>query len=360
MKKHNVAILYGGKSGEHDVSLLSASSVERHLDKKKYNIHLIGITLEGLWYYQHNYTNSSQSLEIVRDESKLISLIPGKGIMYHGQILDIDFIFPILHGTFGEDGTLQGLLDIIDIPYAGSGMEGSFMAMDKEYAKIVWEKEGLPVVPFISIKKHTFIDNPNEIEKQINNKFNYPIFVKPVKTGSSVGVSRVDSSDKLLPALKNAFNYDHKVLIEPAINAREIECSVIGNNYPKTFSLGEIAPSHEFYDYEAKYIDPNGAKLIIPAILTENQKEEIKEIARKAYIAINCKGFSRVDFFLDIDTNSVMLNEINTIPGFTNVSMFSMLCAEDGLNYSDLLDKIFEYGQGKYREQQSIQYNHKG
>lgn len=357
MKKHNVAILFGGKSGEHDVSLMSASSVEKHLNKDLYNIHLIGITLEGLWYYQEDYTNTSNSLEIIQDENKLISFTPGKGIFIKGKQLKVDFIFPILHGTFGEDGTVQGLLDIIDIPYAGSGLEGSFMAMDKEYAKIIWQKENIPVVPFIGLKKQNYLDNPEKAKQQTETKFNYPIFIKPVKTGSSVGVSRVDEAEDFHNAVINAFRYDNKILIESAIDAREIECSIIGNNNPIIFSLGEIAPSHKFYDYDAKYLDPNGAKLIIPADIPEKIGNEIKKIAKKAYLALNCKGFSRVDFFLDKKTNKIMLNEINTIPGFTNISMFSMLCAHDGLKYSNLLDRIFNYGVEKYQEQQSISYN---
>lgn len=356
MKKHSVAILYGGRSGEHAISLMSASSVEKNLNKTIYDVHLIGITQKGVWYYQKNYSNNSDSLNVVEDESMLVSLTPGQGISINGKILNIDFIYPILHGTYGEDGTMQGLLDIIGIPYAGSGIDGSFMAMDKEYAKIIWQKAGLPVVPFIGVKKHEYQVNPDKVRQVAEDKFSYPLFIKPVKAGSSVGVSRVDNVSEFHNAVLKAFNFDLKILIEPAVDAREIECSVIGNNQPETFSLGEIAPSHEFYDYDAKYIDPNGAQLIIPAKLDEKLSASIKDLALKAYLSLNIKGFSRVDFFLDRQSNKIMLNEINTIPGFTKVSMFSMLCAEDGLQYSDLLDKIFHFGLESFNEIQSLNF----
>ncbi len=357
MNKINVAILYGGKSGEHEVSLRSASSVEKNLDKSKYNIHLIGITRTGLWYYQQNYNNDTDSLSIVEDDDNLVSLTPGRGFHVKGSSLNISFIFPILHGTFGEDGTLQGMLDLVGIPYAGSGLEGSFMAMDKEYAKIIWQKEGLPIVPYISIKKYSYKSNPQYYINCIESKFQYPVFVKPVKTGSSVGVSKASSREKLETAITNAFMYDHKILIEKSVNAREVECSVIGNDEPITFPLGEIAPSHEFYDYDAKYTDPDGAKLIIPAVLDSTTATKIQDIAKKAYSALNIKGFSRVDFFIDKDTDEISLNEINTIPGFTKISMFSMLCREGGLNFPELLDKIYNYGIEKYKEEQTLKYN---
>ncbi len=360
MTKHNIAILFGGRSGEHEVSLKSASSVERHLNKNLYNIHLIGITKEGLWYYQNEYNNDTDTLKIIQDPKQIVSLIPGSGIMVSNKLLEINFVFPILHGTFGEDGTMQGLLELINIPYAGSGLDGSFMAMDKEYAKIIWEKEGLPVVPFIGVKKHLYLLSPDEIKKSAEDKFSYPMFVKPVQAGSSVGVSRVDSEIDFHNAVIKAFKYDLKILIEPAVNAREVECSVIGNSTPISFSLGEIAPSHEFYDYDAKYLDPNGANLIIPAKIDPEKTTIIKEIAVKAYLALNLKGFARVDFFIDRETGNFMLNEINTIPGFTNSSMFSMLCAQDGLSYSSLLDKIFSYGIEKHRERESLIFSHIG
>ncbi|OQY38217.1 MAG: hypothetical protein B6229_06400 [Spirochaetaceae bacterium 4572_7] len=283
MNRYNVAILYGGKSGEHDISLMSASSVEKHLDKNRFNVHLIGITMSGKWFYQPDYKNTNDTLDIEEDEKNIISIIPGKGFTVNNTDLNIDFVFPILHGTYGEDGTVQGLLDLINIPYAGSGLDGSFMAMDKEFAKILWQNRGLPVVPFISFKKHQYITNPSMVISEISNKFDYPLFIKPVKAGSSVGVSRVSCQSELSEALEKAFTFDLKVLIEPAVNAREIECSVIGNNSPQTFSLGEIAPSHEFYDYEAKYLDPNGAKLIIPAQIDKAIIQEMKKLAITAY-----------------------------------------------------------------------------
>lgn len=359
MKKKNIAILYGGKSGEHDVSLMSASSVEKHLNKDTYNITLIGITLNGLWYRQEGYTNESNSLNIIEDESQLVSLLPGRGLFVGSEKLNIEFIFPILHGTFGEDGTLQGLLDMIDIPYAGSGLDGSYMAMDKEFAKVLWERAGIPIVPFIGLKKEDYDRDPAGIKSMIEERFDYPLFVKPVKAGSSVGVSQVHNTDELLPSLDKAFLYDLKLLVEPAVNAREIECSIVGNEDPVAYSLGEIAPSHEFYDYDAKYLDPNGAKLIIPAPLDEKLTQEMKSCAIEAYKILNLKGFSRVDFFLDKSSNKYMINEINTIPGFTHVSMFSMLCDDAGLSYGDMLDRLYDLGMARYERIKSLHYDHK-
>ncbi len=360
MKKHNIAILYGGRSGEHEVSLMSASSVEKHLDKKIYNIHLIGITPSGSWFYQKEYSNHSDSLDILTNPEMEISLIPNKGFFVNNELLEIDFIFPILHGTFGEDGTIQGLLELMNIPYAGSCLDGSFIAMDKEYAKILWQNAELPVVPFLGIKKHLYLKDPESIKRLAEEKFNYPQFIKPVQAGSSVGVSRVNNPEDFHKAVKNAFKYDVKILIEQAVDAREIECSVIGNNEPVAFSLGEIAPSHEFYDYDAKYLDPNGAKLIIPAKISPEITQKMKELAIKAYSTLNIKGFSRVDFFLDKKTEQIMINEINTIPGFTKVSMFSMLCAQDGLDYETLLNKIFQFGIDKHEERESLIFSNQG
>lgn len=360
MNKRNIAILFGGKSGEHEVSLRSASSVEKHLDKNLYNINLIGITKNGLWYFQENYTNSEESLNIIKDENNLVSLIPGKGLYVNGNNLNIDFIFPILHGTFGEDGTLQGLLELMDIPYAGSGLDGSFMAMDKEYAKIIWERENIPVVPYLGVKKIDYIKSSSDIKDRAIKEFGFPLFIKPVQAGSSVGVSRVDVEKDLDNAIDKAFKFDEKILIEPAVDAREVECSVIGNSEPIAFSLGEISSSHEFYDYEAKYLDPNGAKLLIPAPVDNNQSEKIKKLAVKAYSALNIKGFARVDFFLDKKTSEIKINEINTIPGFTNVSMFAMMCAQDGLEYTELLNRIYEYGIERYKERKKLTFSLNG
>lgn len=357
MTKRNVAIIYGGRSGEHEVSLRSASSVEKHLDKSKYSIELIGITKDGVWYHQPGYNNSSDRLEIIEDSKNIVSLIPGSGIYSNGKKLCVDFIFPILHGTFGEDGTMQGLLELMDLPYAGSGVDGSYLAMDKEVAKIIWAREGIPIVPFIGVKIAEYKKDNNIIVNRAINEFGFPLFIKPVQAGSSVGVSKADNKEELVKAIDNAFRYDEKILIEPSVDAREVECSVVGNSDPIAYSLGEIAPSHEFYDYEAKYLDPNGAKLIIPALLSEKESKEIKNLAVKAYKALNIKGFSRVDFFVDKKTGEAKLNEINTLPGFTSVSMFPMLCGHDGLNYSDLLDKIYDLGNQRYNQRRELTFS---
>lgn len=359
MSQINIVLLYGGRSGEHEVSCRSASSVEKHLDKNKYNITLIGICKNGLWYHQKDYTNNTDVLTIEEKEENLVSLIPGRGLFSQGKELSADFVFPVLHGTFGEDGTMQGLLEIMDLPYAGAGLDGSYTGMDKELAKVLWEKQGIAVVPYISVKKHNFIQEEERaaIKAQAEKELSYPLFIKPVQAGSSVGVSRVNTAEEFDAAMDNAFLYDTRLLIETAVDAREIECSVIGNEEPIAFTPGEIAPSHEFYDYEAKYTDPNGAELIIPANLSDEMKEKVKKEAIAAYRTLNIQGMSRVDFFLDKKTGELLINEVNTIPGFTSISMFSMLCAEDGLLYSDLLDKIIEYGFDKYKTRNSLHFS---
>jgi len=360
MNKTSVALLYGGRSGEHEVSQRSAASVYKHIDREKYYIHLIGISRQGVWYLQNAPGTVEEILEIEEDSQQIISVVPGMGLSSNKGPIAVDVVLPILHGTFGEDGTVQGLLEIADLPYAGAGVGGSYLSMDKDITKIVWQHHNLPVVPFYSVTRSTIKAegfNWSELTGKMKREFSLPLFVKPSQCGSSVGVSRVDSEEKFRKAVEEALRFDNKVLIEPAVNAREIECSVVGNETPRAYPPGELRPSHEFYDYDAKYIDPDGAALIIPAEITDEQSLKVKEIAEKAYRVLGCSGMARVDFFMDKETGEVYLNEINTIPGFTSISMFPLMCEAGGLSYQDLLDRLISLALSKFEESRSLSFS---
>ncbi|MBF9016470.1 D-alanine--D-alanine ligase [Oceanispirochaeta sp. M2] len=355
----SVALLYGGRSGEHEVSLRSAASVYKHLDREKYYIHLIGISREGVWYLQNPPGEIEEILSIEEDSQQMLSVVPGKGLSSNKGPIAVDAVLPILHGTFGEDGTLQGLLEIADLPYAGAGVGGSYLSMDKDIAKIIWEHHNLPVVPFRSVRKaECEAENFSwtALLTEIKEKFGMPLFVKPSQCGSSVGVSRVDNEDKFQAAMEEALRFDNKVLVEPAVNAREIECSILGNENPRSFPPGELKPSHEFYDYEAKYLDPDGAALIVPADLEKEDARRVQEIAVKAYEVLGCSGMSRVDFFMDKKTGELFLNEINTIPGFTSISMFPLLCDAGGLPYPALLDEMINLALDRFKKKSALSF----
>lgn len=371
----NIAVIYGGRSGEHEISLISAASIVRGIDTKKYNITLIGITKDGKWYLQENseyeriIKDTTSPLKVNIDEKNLISVIPGaknNALCANGKSLNIDVIFPALHGTYGEDGTIQGLFEMIDIPYVGCTHISSAITMDKEKTKMIWQSVGLPVVPYVCMKRSTMLDSVvydavlDETEKELG----YPMFVKPCCAGSSNGASKASNRKELSFALMEAFQWDDKVLIEKAINAREVECSVTGNSV--TFSPnndaeevvayipGEIVPNHTFYDFDAKYNDPDGATLQIPANLSENDLEKIRKTACAAYKSLDATGLSRVDFFIDKDTKAVYLNEINTLPGFTSISMFPKMCEAAGLNFNDLVDLLIEEAALRFKAKDNL------
>ena len=361
MKKTAIALLYGGRSGEHEVSLRSAASVLNHLKKDRYEITLIGINKNGLWYRQEMPKEAAESLIIEEESGCLVSVLPGQGLFCGEEKLPVQLVFPILHGTFGEDGTVQGLLEIAGLPYAGATVGGSYMGMDKDVAKIIWKHHNLPVVPFRTFRRGDTAAPDfswDALLQEMKEAFGLPLFIKPSQSGSSVGVSRIDREEQFREAAEKALRYDNKVLIEPAVDAREVECSVIGNGIPVSFPPGELSPSHEFYDYEAKYIDPDGAALIIPADITPQLSGEIRKIAEAAYRTLECRGMSRVDFFLDNKTGEVYLNEINTIPGFTSISMFPLMCENGGLPYSDLLDKLADFALQEYESREGLCFSH--
>ncbi len=361
MKKKRVCLLFGGKSGEHEVSIQSATSVAAHIDPSAYDVVLIGIDKEGVWYLQQESgtANRRQSLMAVKDPKAVVSVVPGKGLFCGDTRLEVDIVFPVLHGTFGEDGTVQGLLEVAGIPYVGAGILGSALGMDKALAKTVWQQAGLPVVPFLALRSCDFAipERFAAVAERAVREFGFPLFVKPSCAGSSVGVRKVAELGALAEALRNAFRYDTKALIEPAVSAREIECSVIGNHEPMAFAPGEIIPTHDFYDYEAKYTDPDGAKLIVPAEISETQRRTIQDIAVRAYRAIDVEGFARIDFFLEKKTGIIMLNEINTIPGFTNISMFPKMCQASGLEYRDIIKRLIDLGFERASERNSLEFS---
>jgi len=363
MTKKNICILYGGKSGEHEVSKLSAASVAVHLDPETYNLLMIGIDKSGKWYLQPEIIerlNDGEQLEITASEAMKVSVIPAEGFSVQGKKLDIDFVFPVLHGTFGEDGTMQGLLELSDLPYAGAGVMGSSVGMDKEVIKKIWLSEGLATVPFASINSEQAYAADFSFKlfaEEIKNRFGYPVFVKPVRAGSSVGISKSDTEEELEEAVRKALRFDNRVMIEPAVDAREVECSVVGNLSVQSFIPGEVAPTHEFYDYEAKYIDENGAALIIPADLSPERIKEVQETAVKAYTTAGIEGMARVDFFIDRESDRLLLNEVNTIPGFTSISMFSKMCEAGGLPYPALLDRLIELGLQRFNTKNSLDYS---
>lgn len=371
MKKIKVAIIFGGKSGEHEVSIVSATSVAKALNKKKYEITMIGIDKTGRWTKPDSkklkefqtqprllkLNKENQTVSFLPFESKTQLLVvsdSGKNISKSkGQKFDV--IIPILHGTYGEDGTIQGLFELANVPYVGSGVLGSALGMDKDAAKRVFQASGIPVVPWQLIRKHDFKKNSSNIIDELEKKFSYPYFVKPANMGSSVGVHKVKSKQEAKEKILNSFYYDLKVLVERAINARELEVAILGNHDPKASIVGEIIPNHEFYSYEAKYLDDNGADLKIPAEnLSTEQTQQIQACAVKAFQALDCRGLARVDFFLDKKTNELFLNEINTIPGFTNISMYPKLWNASGVGYSDLLDQLIQLALEFHKEKNAL------
>ena len=370
----NIAVIYGGRSGEHEISLISAAAITRAI-KKENKVILIGITKDGRWFlqpdseYERICKDESAALTITKDESKLVSVIPGakkNAFTAGGSALQIDVVFPALHGTYGEDGTIQGLFEMADIPYVGCTHLSSAITMDKEKTKMIWQSVGLPVVPYVCIKRSVVLDSLvyDEVIKETENELGYPMFVKPCCAGSSNGASKATNRKELNYAIMEAFNWDDKILVEKSINAREIECSVTGNSvtFPADSDIedvtayipGEIAPSHTFYDFDAKYNDPDGAKLLIPAELSENDLEKIRKTACAAYKVLDATGLSRVDFFIDRDTKAVYLNEINTMPGFTTISMFPKMCEAAGLKFPELVDLLISEALARYEAKSKL------
>lgn len=367
-KKIRIGLIFGGRSGEHEVSITSALSVYRALSKKKYDITLIGIDKTGRWLLPDETRilaqKSSPRLVKLNKEKATMGLLPfptQKSVValtssYAGKrggpkmMQGFDVIMPILHGTYGEDGTVQGLLELADVPYVGSGVVGSAVGMDKEMTKRVLRDAGLPIVPFITLRRSDFSKNPRRALAQAAESFGFPYFVKPANMGSSVGVHKVKNAKEAEAKIADAFSYDSKILIEKAIDARELECAILGNEEPRASIVGEVRPTHEFYTYEAKYMDENGAELLIPAQITTSQMGAIQHKAIAAFKALNLAGLARIDFFMERNTGALFINEVNTIPGFTSISMYPKLWEATGIPYPKLVDELISLALARHRE----------
>ncbi len=347
-----VGILFGGRSGEHEVSRCSAASVYTHLDRAKYNVLVIGVDYDGRWYVQDNPEiindpSFGSVLKLDKDNECFINHYERDGQLFlyshgSGRVWHADVIFPVVHGTFCEDGTLQGLLDLSMVPYVGAGVAGSAIGMDKDVAKRLLRDADIPVVPWIKVTRSTWENERQQIILSVSEKIGLPCFVKPANAGSSVGITKVKSESDIENAINEALLWDEKILIEKGIDAREIEIAILGNDNPQASIPGEIRPNHEFYSYEAKYIDADGAELLIPALIDEDIMKKMQRLAVDAYIALECSGMARVDFFLNRENGQFYLNEINTIPGFTSISMYPKLWEHSGIGYRELLDRLID------------------
>ncbi len=353
-----VGVLFGGRSGEHEVSLASAASVIRGLDPDKYEAVPIGITKDGHWLVGEGagkllpeVLKGGRRVMLTADptEAAIIPLDRGAGAQR------IDVVFPVMHGTYGEDGTIQGLLDLAGLPYVGAGVLGSAVGMDKDVSKKLFQSAGIPVVPWVTVQRFEWEKDPTGVREKIEEEFSYPVFVKPATLGSSVGMTKVHKADELGPALDLACEFGMKILVEKAVNAREIEVSVLGNHEPKASVPGEIIPHREFYDYTAKYLE-DGTQLVIPAALKPGQIQKIQTLAVKAFQAIELNGMARVDFFLEKKGNKPYLNEVNTIPGFTSISMYPKLWEASGISFRELIDKLIDLAFEMHREKARTKY----
>jgi D-alanine-D-alanine ligase len=394
MKKLRVGVLFGGRSGEHEVSLLSAASVVNAIDKTKYEVVPIGITKEGRWltagdaecllsgeHHEEKHLRAGDpdatpgAAVLASGEAVVVppepvhrgpsSLTPfqtdGLARRASDRAINVDVIFPVLHGTFGEDGTIQGLLELADIPYVGAGVLGSAAGMDKDVMKALFRAADLPIVRHVTLLRSDWDADAKKAEKIVDKQLKYPVFVKPANLGSSVGISKARTKKELGPAIYEAAKFDRKIVIEQGVGgakhkAREIECSVLGNDHPQASVPGEIVPVKEFYDYAAKYLD-EGSELIIPAKLSKAEAKKVQELAIRAFQAVDCSGLARVDFLMDPKTHKLFVNEINTMPGFTAISMYPKLWAASGLAYSDLIDRLIQLGIERHQDKKKNQYS---
>ncbi len=359
-KRLRVGVLFGGRSGEHEVSLNSAASVIRALDPKTYEVMPIGITKEGRWLAG---AGAEKLLPEVLRTGERVALTADPSIaglmsleQRSANPLRVDVIFPVLHGTFGEDGTVQGLLELAGLPYVGSGVLGSAVGMDKDMQKRLFLQAKLPVGDFLAVLRSRWEREPEKVRREIEKKFRYPVFIKPATLGSSVGMTKVHGRGELAAAMNFAAEFGQKIVVERAIKGREIEVSVLGNDEPQASVPGEIVPHREFYDYAAKYLE-EGTQLLIPAKLSKAQVKRFQEFAVRAFRAVEAMGLARVDFFLEHRTGRVYVNEINTIPGFTSISMYPKLWEASGLPYSKLLDRLIDLALEQQREKQRTKYS---
>jgi len=358
MKKKNIVIIFGGKSAEHEVSINSSKNVFLSLDKNKFRPALVGIAKNGEWFLISekdflSIADRKTKKDFKKIGRKVVFLPAGRGKLYSlddkKTILKADVVFPVLHGPFGEDGTVQGLLKIAEVPFVGPGILSAAVGMDKIAMKRMLREAGLPVGDFLGFGR-----NEKIIFEEAVKLLGLPFFVKPVSLGSSVGISKVKSKSDFKKALDLAFRFDSRVIIEKLIKGREIECSVMGNDNPVASAPGEVVPTHDFYSYEAKYLDENGAELHIPAKLPRKTEKKIRGLAVKAYQALCGDGMGRMDFFLTED-GKVFVNEINTIPGFTKISMYPKLFGASGIKYPELIEKLIRLGVERHKTESSLE-----
>jgi D-alanine-D-alanine ligase len=359
-KRLRVGVLFGGRSGEHEVSLASATSVIRALDPEKYEAVPIGIAKDGRWLVG---TKAQKMLGEVLKSGERVTLPPDPtaGALVPiaqgaGHPVTVDVMFPVLHGTFGEDGTVQGLLELAGLPYVGAGVLASAVGMDKDVQKRLFQQAGLPVVPFLAFRRSEWEQEREVVLRQIKKKFRFPLFVKPATLGSSVGMSRVKAAHELPAAMDLAAEFALKIIVERSVTGREIEVSVLGNDDVRASIPGEIVPHREFYDYTAKYLE-EGTRLVIPAPLTKKQVVTFQDLAVRAFRAIDGTGMSRCDFFFERRTNKIFVNELNTIPGFTSISMYPKLWEASGLPYTQLIDRLIELALELHREKARTKYS---
>lgn len=347
-KKMTVGVVFGGKSGEHEVSLNSAFHVIEAIDKEKYDVIMIAITKEGQWCQYSGEVANVRNNTWWQDEKNVNCDI---GYMQPGGVMEkIDIFFPVLHGPNGEDGTIQGFFTIFNKPYVGCGVFASAVGMDKVAAKVLFEKAGIPVVPYISFYTEEWTAQKEKLIAEMEELLSYPIFIKPVNMGSSVGISKVKTRRELEEAVENALLYDTKILAEQFIDGREIECAVLGNFHATASTPGEIIPSREFYDYESKYMDGDASRVVIPAEITKEQAELVRKYACEAFRAIDGSGLCRADFFIDKANGNLYINEVNTMPGFTEISMYPKMMMHDGCSYAELIEKLIELGLEKHEQ----------
>jgi len=368
-KKLRVGLIFGGKSGEHEVSFCSASSIIKAIGKDKYTVVPIGITKEGRWISPQDSELALQSGKIEGKSTVILLNDPsGRALVRidNNQRLDknsvlerLDVIFSVLHGPYGEDGTVQGLLELADIPYVGAGVTASAISMDKDLMKTIFQQKSLPILKWLTIKRKEWQKDKEKILSFIQNGFEYPLFVKPTNLGSSVGITKVHKKEELEKAIDLASSYDRKILIEEGLEeVREIECGVLGNDEPQVSVVGEVRPAGEFYDYDSKYIDKE-TQLIVPADLPDGVSRKVQEITLRAFKAVDAAGMARIDFFVSKKENKIYLSEINTIPGFTSVSMYPRLWEASGIPYSDLIDQLIQLALERYQDkkQNKISYD---
>ena len=350
MGKMKIGIVFGGKSAEHEVSLQSAKNIVDAIDQSKYDVVLLGIDKQGKWHVNQpsSYLLNEENPKLIQlnKSNKQVAVVPGEtnnqlvNLSESGGLDQVDVVFPIVHGTLGEDGSIQGMLRIANLPFVGTDLLGSAVSMDKDIAKRLLQGGGISVAKGLTFRKH----KQDEMDfGQVKEALGLPLFIKPANQGSSVGVSKVRNEEEFYQGMKDAFQYDHKVLVEEAIVGREIECAILGNEKPIASLPGEILPHTDFYSYESKYIDETGAELAAPAVLSAEQTKKVQEAAVEVFQTLECEGMARVDFFLQED-GTLVVNEVNTLPGFTKISMYPRLWDISGINYPELIDRLITLG----------------